>query len=118
MVDWQPVETAPHNEAVLLYLPAAGYSKAEIEVGCMSTGSRNGPYSSISYHGRATHWAPLPSPPPCAGDAGLSDIADAGSPFGPGMNRVTITLTPHGEIARICSDEPIEPDQVDDERPF
>ena len=24
------------------------------------------------------------------------------------MNRVTITLTPHGEIARICSDEPIE----------
>ena len=62
-MDWQPVETAPHNETVLLFLPATGHSVAEMEVGCFSTGSRDGPYSSISYHGRATHWAPLPEPP-------------------------------------------------------
>lgn len=61
---WQLIETAPHNELVLLYCPyRCASNDVRIELGYASRGERIGPYSSISYHGWATHWMPLPNPP-------------------------------------------------------
>lgn len=61
---WRPIETAPHGVVVLLawrdsFLPQWSY-----EAGFASHGTRypNGA-SSMSFHGQATHWRPLPAPP-------------------------------------------------------
>ena len=62
-MDWQPIETAPHDEVVLLYWK--DWSGAEyMETARYSTGKRyeNG-YSDYSQHSWATHWMPLPAPP-------------------------------------------------------
>jgi hypothetical protein len=60
---WQPIETAPHDEVVLLYWKDWA-DREYMDVTRASTGQRypNG-YSDISRHGYATHWAPLPPPP-------------------------------------------------------
>lgn len=50
---WQPIETAPHDVRILLYVPEL---KAIKEVPCVRTGLRK--RWSI-----ATHWMPLPEPP-------------------------------------------------------
>lgn len=63
MGDWQPIETAPHDEVVLLYW--RDWSGVEyMEATRFSTGERlpNG-FSNYSQHGWATHWMPLPPPP-------------------------------------------------------
>jgi hypothetical protein len=58
--DWQPIETAPHNVAVLLYCPERCVSNRErIELGCASFGVRG----QRSAHSWATHWMPLPNFP-------------------------------------------------------
>jgi len=60
---WRPIESAPHEVDVLLYCPPAGQSPACMEAGPASTGWRNEVASNMSFHGRATHWQPLPAPP-------------------------------------------------------
>ena len=63
MLDWQPIETAPHEDPILLAWQAWPEWKWVMEVGYASTGYRNEVGSSISHHGSATHWQPLPQPP-------------------------------------------------------
>jgi hypothetical protein len=63
MTAWRPIDTAPHGVDVLLWCPVAGQSPAVMEVGQASWGSRNEVASNMSYHGRATHWQPLPNAP-------------------------------------------------------
>lgn len=64
MGDWQPIETAPHNKKVILFWEDWRDGKPCMEIAPYSTGTRyaNG-YSSVSYHGSATQWMPLPEPP-------------------------------------------------------
>lgn len=66
MQKWQPIETAPHNEAVLLYCPYRHESNPErIEIGEATRGARNSfrGMSTYSAHAWATHWMPLPKLP-------------------------------------------------------
>lgn len=60
---WQPIETAPHNENVLLFWVNSLTGKGEYEVNFASGGEVRGSYSSRWYHGSATHWRPLPPAP-------------------------------------------------------
>lgn len=55
---WQPIETAPIDERVLLFCPDRGNvtNKERVELDYART-------SSGSHHAWATHWAPLPSGP-------------------------------------------------------
>ena len=56
--DWQPIETAPNDEPVLLYSPDRGMTnRARIEAGVY----RNTVTGSC--HPWATHWRELPKPP-------------------------------------------------------
>jgi hypothetical protein len=61
---WRSIESAPHNKAVLLSWNDWRDGRWIMEVGAASTGQRykNG-HSSVSSHGSATHWRPLPIPP-------------------------------------------------------
>jgi hypothetical protein len=64
MSDWRPIETAPHGVDVLLYCPERGISNPErIELGAASTGWTTAFGSTVSYHGWATMWQPLPAMP-------------------------------------------------------
>ena len=58
---WRQIETAPHGEPVLLGWWYEG--KWRNEVAPATTGWRRGAYSTMSQHGQATHWLPLPAPP-------------------------------------------------------
>lgn len=59
--EWQPIETAPHGKALLLYQPATGFVRgrkgptlpARIVIESWPTG----------YPRETTHWMPLPEPP-------------------------------------------------------
>lgn len=54
---WNPIETAPADEPLLLFCPQRDVSNLQrIEVGAART-------SSGSHHAWATHWAPLPAAP-------------------------------------------------------
>jgi hypothetical protein len=61
---WQPIETAPHQEYVLLGWLYDGIW--ETDVGTATSGWRRGGISTMSQHGQATHWMPLPEPPALA----------------------------------------------------
>lgn len=60
---WMPIETAPHDQEVLL-----GWADWDgvwiTEVGMASWGWRTARVNNISLHGRATHWQTLPPAPP------------------------------------------------------
>lgn len=60
---WQPIDTAPHDEVVLLYWKDWA-DREYMEVTRASWGQRypNG-YSDMAKHGSATHWMPLPAAP-------------------------------------------------------
>lgn len=59
---WLPIETAPHNEEVLLgWRDWDGAWMSEVSMA--SWGWRNEHVSCISKHGRATNWMPLPPAP-------------------------------------------------------
>jgi hypothetical protein len=62
--DWQPIESAPHNVKVILFWQDWRDGTPCMVIGFAVSGQRfdNG-YSSISRHGSATHWRPLPPPP-------------------------------------------------------
>jgi len=61
---WQPIETAPHAKRVLLGWYDWRDHQWCVEASPATTGQRfdNG-YSTLSQHGSATHWQPLPAPP-------------------------------------------------------
>jgi hypothetical protein len=61
---WQPIETAPHAKRVLLGWRDWRDHQWCVEVGPATSGQRfdNG-YSSLSQHGSATHWQPIPEGP-------------------------------------------------------
>ena len=65
---WQSIDTAPASEPVLLYTPAGRYLGARIEVEFASHGGVRGGVNNFSYHSFATHWMPLPQPPPIEGE--------------------------------------------------
>lgn len=63
---WRPIETAEHDEEVLLgWWQNTGLGGKDwiTDVGKASYGWRRGSISNMSLHGSATHWQPLPSPP-------------------------------------------------------
>lgn len=61
---WQPIETAPNQTLCLLTWYDFTFDEWDCEVAMASYGKRNSAgYSNRSYHGRATHWMPLPVPP-------------------------------------------------------
>jgi hypothetical protein len=67
---WQPIETAPHGEIVLLGWwqdNGLGAHDWQTELGAASFGWRRGSISNISRHSRSTHWMPLPAPPRATG---------------------------------------------------
>lgn len=70
MEGWRPIETAPHDEVVLLYWKDWA-DRIYMEAARASHGESfpNG-YSNMSRHGYATHWMPLPSPPPTSDGGG------------------------------------------------
>lgn len=61
---WRPIDEAPRNKMVLLAWRNWRTTEWENEVNHASTGKRHeSGYSSISWHGEATHFRPLPAPP-------------------------------------------------------
>ena len=72
-MDWQPIETAPKNEVVMIDLWAGGerhtdcgwgkptYGKEKCWVSIGSGYDCNGPVDEKVYN--VTHWMPLPEPP-------------------------------------------------------
>ena len=60
---WQPIETAPHKTDVLMTWVHTMTGARWYEAGWASGGERVGCTSSKWFHGRATHWRPLPTPP-------------------------------------------------------
>jgi hypothetical protein len=67
-MNWQLIENAPHEKLVLLYSPADDLLGPKYEVGYASHGNRvrlpcGGVSSTMSWHGSATHWMPLPEAP-------------------------------------------------------
>ena len=68
---WMSIESAPHNVPVLLAWRSGGLEAWSFEAGVASHGARypNGA-SSMSFHGQATHWRPLPAPPAAGGKDG------------------------------------------------
>jgi len=62
--EWRPIETAPHETNVLLaWLDWSLPGLWRMEAGMASWGWRNEVASTMSKHGEATHWMPLPAPP-------------------------------------------------------
>jgi len=63
--EWQPIESAPDNELVLLYSPSAENRLSQIETGYAAHGFKRNSLgvSNMSFHAFATHWMPLPAPP-------------------------------------------------------
>lgn len=60
---WQPIETAPHETLVVLGWYESGVFKQEIALASAGERYPDG-YSNRWWHGRATHWMPLPPDPP------------------------------------------------------
>jgi hypothetical protein len=59
---WQPIETAPHEELLVLGWFEGDVWKQEIALASAGQRFENG-YSNRWQHGRATRWHPLPAPP-------------------------------------------------------
>lgn len=77
-VAWQPIETAPHGEEVLLgWLEWDGAWKMEVSQASWGWSTKTA--SNISRHGQATHWMPLPDAPQPADPSGASTLHNVGS---------------------------------------
>jgi len=64
MSEWQKIDSAPHNQLVLLFCPHRGVSNPErIELDYASHGWTRDGASTMSHHAWATYWMPLPEPP-------------------------------------------------------
>jgi hypothetical protein len=76
MSNWQPIETAPKDQIVLLYRPTAPFPAIQVAPGKYDSDQYarkprpywsiwlcvwNGKTESRTYH--PTHWQPLPAPP-------------------------------------------------------
>jgi hypothetical protein len=57
MIDWQPIETVPHDRRVIFYFPASASERVKDWIEC-------GYFSSIGTLGRerVTHWADISLP--------------------------------------------------------
>jgi len=71
MSKWQPIETAPKNESVLIFIPNAEHYGPGIYRG-MLVDMGTGPHwdanalhmgRSCGWGNQPTHWMPLPEPP-------------------------------------------------------
>jgi len=58
---WRAIDTAPHETYVLLGWWDDGSWNSS--TGFASHGWRRGAFSTMSMHGQASHWMPLPAPP-------------------------------------------------------
>lgn len=65
---WRPISKAPHGQRVLLGWRDWRDGTWCMEVGYASHGRRTEAGSSVSYHGSATDWQPLPAPPQQEGE--------------------------------------------------
>jgi hypothetical protein len=71
---WQPIESAPADKDVLIYVPAWGPLIAQFNAEFSEWTSRmQCPVSLSEEADRPSHWMPLPSPPNGAGAADLSE---------------------------------------------
>ena len=67
MSGWQPIETAPKDEAVIVFLTDAAHGMT-IEIAHRSSNDPDGDWYAATHDGppidvRPTHWMPLPEPP-------------------------------------------------------
>lgn len=62
LVEWQPVETAPHETLVVLGWDEDGVWKQELALASAGQRWPTGA-SNMWWHGSATHWLPLPPAP-------------------------------------------------------
>ena len=65
--EWQPIETAPKDQAVLVWLPGAA-TGLEMEIGYCSSSDPDGDWYPSTHVGfpidiPPTHWMPLPKDP-------------------------------------------------------
>lgn len=60
-MEWQPIETAPKGERVLVYFPRTGRKEAMIIAASNPTGSQW--WAKHIGNLFPTHWMPLPEPP-------------------------------------------------------
>lgn len=63
VMKWQPIESAPPQELLILGWQDADTWRCEIAMASAGQRFRNG-YSNRWWHGRATHWLPLEALPP------------------------------------------------------
>ena len=61
--EWRDITSAPPNVSVLLGWRDWRDGKWLTEVAPYETGKRTGLYSNVCWHGSATHWMPLSTPP-------------------------------------------------------
>ena len=74
---WQPIDTAPESEPILVWAPMLhrGNPSAEVvvlyrngdEINYWTNGGANGG-DNIWFEAEPTHWMPLPSPPKTEGE--------------------------------------------------
>lgn len=62
MSEWQPIETAPKMQTVLLFCPHEHYEKA-ICIGRFWIGDGNWKKTPHGKYLSPTHWMPIPEPP-------------------------------------------------------
>lgn len=71
---WQPIDTAPEDHDILIYVPAWGPLIARFNREFDEWSSRmQCPVSLAEEADRPTHWMPLPEPPEGVGAADLSE---------------------------------------------
>lgn len=62
LVEWRPIETAPHETLVVLGWDEGGVWKQELALASAGQRWPTGA-SNMWWHGSATHWLPLPPAP-------------------------------------------------------
>jgi hypothetical protein len=87
MSEWQPIETAPKDRTILLWVPYDAWQVCawdELHKEWVSTGG-------LSFDAVPTHWMPLPEPP-----AATQPLRTEGSPSA--TNAANTPLTPQQEV--------------------
>ena len=68
MTTWQPIETAPEHEPILIWVPGVnrGHASAEVVIRVADSFWTNGGPNAgddLYFEEAPTHWMPLPPPP-------------------------------------------------------
>ena len=70
-MNWQPIETAPYGERILVYNPVCGiYSSERVDSGEYPLGIWNGHFG--PWYPAPTHWMSLPEPPESTSKGAIS----------------------------------------------